>query len=752
MAVFPAAVLCAIFLPGFGPGKFLFGIDTFSLHLPFYLYAQKTWAMYGQLPLWLPYIFLGLPAIDSSNLILFYPTNLIAIISGLQPGLFFTLDIFFHCALAFLGMFLLLKNRGIDEKASYLGAFCFMLSGPLITYVYNGHWLDIKALALAPFFMLFISRAVYSGKITDYLCAGFIVGLQILALGMQVAAYTFICGAALAAFLVHEKKPSAKEAVKAFGMLFLAAISAAVFSAAQFLPALSYLPFSSRASFSYADFTSFSFHPIETITLLFPSFFGLKDAAYWGPAQGRALSFYCGLLPVLLVPPAFLGAQKRQALFFSVLAVFILILGFGGFTPLYKILYYIPVFNKLKNPSSAVAMLGIPLSFLAALGAQNMLDCRVSEAGRRLMKTWALAAAGFAAALFTARLLGGTSAHIVGFLFSAFRGKATGYHMTSGELESSAALINGDFMVASLICAVFAVTVFIASSKRIKNAAAVLLVLCLINAVDMYRVEKKFISYAKADDIAPKSPAADYIKSAGIYRMADLGMRWHLNRNMYYGIESFLGFHGIMPGKIYKILEGELKATSPLMRVFNVKYYIDTEETSAHAGLGLKKVFDGNIKVYADEKARARAYFCPNVMTCGSDDEMLALMSRDDFDTSFALVKKGEMPEIRGKAASFDADITYYSASRLRISVVNTEAGVLVVSNMGHENWKAYVDKKREKIYNVNYCLQGIRLTPGRHDIEVSYDGSYIYACMAVSLISAAALFAFIILRRKKQG
>jgi hypothetical protein len=106
-AVYFAAAAAMLFIllgSGWAGNKFLFGADTFSLHLPFFLFAKKIWMTYHELPLWMPGIFMGMPAIDSTNLIYFYPTNLLFILLPLPAEQLYAVDQMIHMAAAALGI------------------------------------------------------------------------------------------------------------------------------------------------------------------------------------------------------------------------------------------------------------------------------------------------------------------------------------------------------------------------------------------------------------------------------------------------------------------------------------------------------------------------------------------------------------------------------------------------------------------------------------------------------------------------
>lgn len=69
--------------------------------------------------------------------------------------------------------------------------------------------------------------------------------------------------------------------------------------------------------------------------------------------------------------------------------------------------------------------------------------------------------------------------------------------------------------------------------------------------------------------------------------------------------------------------------------------------------------------------------------------------------------------------------------------------GFLVISDAFDSNWKAKSNEIDFKIYKTNYFFKGIKLTPGKYQIEIFYDSSEYYPGIYISILS---LFFFICL------
>ena len=345
-------VIFIIMFSGAKSGKILFGTDTINIYLAFKTFAKEMFTKHGDIPLWLPNIFMGIPLIASSSLLYYYPTDLVFMILPIPSEQTYTLDIIIHMFIAALGMFLFLRRINLRKESAFFGGIAFMLSGFLISYIYVGHWNNIKAGALIPFAFYFIHRALSEKKLFFFLSSAIIMALQILATGMQIMAYTFMGIFLYVLYYIMFEEKDNKEKVKLFSYFSAATLMILLFSALQFFPSLAYKNHSWRGDFSYEHFVSWSFHPAESLTFLFPQFYGLMANTYWGRMPFNLTTYYMGLIPFLLIPFVFAsGKYKKVSIFLLIASGIFLILSFGGFTPIYKMFYHIPVFNQFRVPS-----------------------------------------------------------------------------------------------------------------------------------------------------------------------------------------------------------------------------------------------------------------------------------------------------------------------------------------------------------------------------------------------------------------
>jgi len=90
------------------------------------------------------------------------------------------------------------------------------------------------------------------------------------------------------------------------------------------------------------------------------------------------------------------------------------------------------------------------------------------------------------------------------------------------------------------------------------------------------------------------------------------------------------------------------------------------------------------------------------------------------------------------------------SNNRLRLRVNSAENSFLVLSDTYFPGWKAYVDSKREKIYQANYAFRAIPLTAGRHEVEFVYDPLSFKLGTAVTLLGITGCIGIIWVTKRR--
>jgi hypothetical protein len=405
----------------------LAGWDTVTHDYPAYWWGWSQIRETGQIPLWNPSWFCGLPFIASQTFMPFYPGNWLG--GCLAFPLAFNFQYPLHLWLAALVMLCALRARGLGWWAAGLGGLCWGLGGHLATLAGPGHiqklqtlvWLPLVTLgarecALALFTPQRMRRAAA--------CLGAGLALQVVAGHPQVLYLTLLASACewLAVLVIHWNRGAAAPASETaadqslhatlsqdadefdadrpptsvrhhWGALITSIVlgGALAFglSAVFWIPTAEFAQLSNRkGALAWEDQTRGSLPPEEAFEFVLPRLLGDSmpqgRGAYLGrygesgtSSPERIVSDYAGAAALLLVFFALLGGgpRRRAAAGYLALGAAVLLLSFGKYWPgFYRLaLQIVPGLGHLRSPSTMLALLSYGLASAAALGAESLL-------------------------------------------------------------------------------------------------------------------------------------------------------------------------------------------------------------------------------------------------------------------------------------------------------------------------------------------------------------------------------------------
>jgi len=158
-------------------------------------------------------------------------------------------------------------------------------------------------------------------------------------------------------------------------------------AAIQVIPTLEFSNLTVRSKLTFAEFAGIALPVNQIIQLLFPYLFGYyfpdsfyKVTNYFGEANLSELTGYIGLLPIMLAVIGFLSTQDKQLKWFWFwVSLFALLLTLGNATPLARIMYYLPAYNKFRAPARHFVEMSLGISVLAGLGVVGIQKQIVSN-------------------------------------------------------------------------------------------------------------------------------------------------------------------------------------------------------------------------------------------------------------------------------------------------------------------------------------------------------------------------------------
>ena len=752
-------------------------------------YASRQWIVdsiheYRSGPLWNPNVFSGLPAPN--------PYTALTLLYLILPvhvawTYLFVLSIF----LAGLGTYLYLKELKLDMRAALLGGIAYMGCGSLLSMTQPGHDGKILAAGLFPFILLFLHKALTRGKLSYFLFAGAIGGIAAVHAHFQLAYYAAVAsGFYLLTYLVWDRRQNGlKKTAKLIGYAALAVALAGGLAAIKFIPIFGSFGWGSRGAFErgYEFATSWSLPPAELLDLLTPHFSGILNN-YWGENYFKLDTQYIGILPLLL---ALLGIllriKERWIKFFLATGIVATVFSLGGYTPLYRIPYYLlPQVSKFRGPAMAFYLTAFSVVVLGAFG----LHAAMTNAKSRRTLVLSLSIVFVGVLIFTLVCTGAKDS-ILGSLRSYLEPKLTtayGPQLAQQKMnnlyENYSSFLRGLGISLSLI-AINSVIIVLLSMRRLKWGTPLFVALCLFLLLDQWSIEKKYLrAEAPPETYYAPDQVVRFLKGAeeDIHRVFPL-IYEHAQDGylMHHGIQS-VGGYVANPGRRYQQLigAGESVMFNPsnlvkhrtLLDILNVKYIVgvwipqdlseydeNTQQMIENFKLnfgrqwgisweefheGLTPVFSTEVgyAVYRNETALPRVWFVPDYRVLARED-VLEYQTGKDFNPRRVVVLEVDPGVPHGDSLpAGDATVTRYQPNRITCEVNAHAPGFLVLSENWHPDWKAYVDGEKSTILVGNYALRALVLEQGEHEVTFICDSPHFRSGAWTSLSSFLVLVA----------
>jgi Bacterial membrane protein YfhO len=367
-----AIFFIVFFYPVFFGGKFFVINDAFVYSYPLRAAAWEE-IRQGRPPLWTPLLMSGYPLLSMAQVGIGYPLTWgYLILPARWAEQIYTLTPYL---LAPIFIYLYAREIGRSRLASLLAGLTFGYGGLMVSAVANNGLLA-NAVMWLPLMLIAIERARTRRFIPCLLGASAAYAMSVLTGIGQGFVYAGAIALSYALFLALAAKPlSAAEDKEASGWKTwerwrpLAVAAGAMFLAAgvaafQILETMRAQRRSIRSILSYEIFTEGAYTFLLAIkSFLFPLHY-INHATAWVPPLAL-------LLAVLTIVAGIRGdGGRRDARIFFWLAVAVVawVLMLGASTPVYRLVYRIPVINRFRAPARHAFEWTFALSLLAAYG------------------------------------------------------------------------------------------------------------------------------------------------------------------------------------------------------------------------------------------------------------------------------------------------------------------------------------------------------------------------------------------------
>ena len=328
-----------------------------------------------EFPFWNNYVFGGFPLLANVQASIFYPVTFLLNLIFKMP-LAYNLSVIFHYSLAGIFLYYFLKEYKLSRIACFAGGMIFMFSGAMISHKSWGPFL--YTVVWLPLILFFLEKYRKTKKFHFVLVASIFYAISFFGGLPQIFFYESII---ILFFILFNAAFFGRKG--AYFLLSLSIFIIVLFLVAvQILPTLELMQNSfARGDNSYTFFTLDSFNPQLFPMLIFPFIFGAKHPSaegiphflhWFGSGDSVEMIIYFGIITIPLLIFSFFVKNKQKYLWIFILIIS-LIMVLGQFTPVYRLLYYIPVFNKFRAPARHWIEFSFAFSVLCGFGFDYIL-------------------------------------------------------------------------------------------------------------------------------------------------------------------------------------------------------------------------------------------------------------------------------------------------------------------------------------------------------------------------------------------
>ncbi|MCZ6777240.1 MAG: hypothetical protein O7D34_12425 [Ignavibacteria bacterium] len=685
--------------------------DFLFYNYPVRNFAATTMAM-GQMPLWNPYTFNGMPFLADIQTTVFYiPCTILVLFvkDGLLNFYWLELVIILHYVLAGAGMFYLAKSLGIRRIPSLFSGVAYMLSGFMITHAI--HQQIITLVAWYPLVLLLFRKALKKEQWRWVFLAALVLGHSVLAGHPQLSLFLYFLIFVFFLFellTTHTGKALLSRSAILIGTraASIVAISVAV-AMIQLLPTLELSDLSQRAEITYEKATEGSLAWSQLTTLIFPKIFGTAGADgyhYHGPGTYWyywETCIYLGTLPlILMVLSAVLIKRNKYVAFLWGLGIFAVLFALGNDFVLHKMFFdFVPGFSKFRNPARIGIFLSLAAALLSGFSIQHLLYEELTNRDKSRMRKSLLTIIGAGTAVW-ALIVSGALDGLFPFM----------------KNEQLLAVVRKDSHIALVIFLISGVVVY-ALFKPTAWTRWIGVALIAIIFVDMsvFGAEQNNAKlspsdyFRRSDQIVQSLKRETTVEFFRVKTRNPQGMIMDRNQGM---IDRIFMMEGYTPLALQRVY-APLASSEEALDLLNTKYKTVTDERSRSLTLVQRSTYF------------PRAFFLYEIDVVHSDDELLAYLKSSGFDHSTTAVlekEPGFTLEPPSTKPEWSANIIKYENNNIVLNARTTHDGLLVLSEIFYPGWKAYLDGTETEIYRTDYNLRSLFVPKGTHTIEVRFE------------------------------
>jgi len=712
--------------------------DPIYQHLPLRMLTVSLWRG-RQVPLWNPYIFCGTPLLADGISLPFDPLIWTYLFFG--PLLGRGLTFFFQFLLAGVGMYLFLLRLGLRPYAAILGAVAFMFNAIFTT------WMELRTLVGAmcwlPWVLFFLEGALKRKSLTQAAFASLFLGFSILGGHLQYAFYGLAVALLYGLFRTGEyfwRTRAGKGLVVHLGLVGLVILLGLALGSVQIFPQMELTGQSQRSPGQYRDINFLS--PLSLFTFLMPEFYGSPiEGDYVGVLPRSFLALprgYIGAFAAVLALLGAFGREKKRAIFFTLLGaitiLFLILLAVGLGLLMVKIF---PDFHALDATRLIIVYI-FCASVLAAFGMEGLISPETKRSALSLLKFSLLILALLFLFLFF-------SPYFEGYL-SSLGEEGTRLFLYLLQLKAQYGLVPlapQIILPLSLAALGILLTILYLNHKIGLNFYKALIFILL--AGELLYFGWRYSPYVPREYIYPPLRVLEALKPMPTERILGKdppgahpvkGDMLIPNSALAYGFADIRGDESFYPERYFRFMRliagngasllGCIHLSehdSRLLDLLGVKYILTAEELEGGKFQLVYEEEKSPLRIYENKKVLPRAFVARDWKVTQDKRALIRELGSGHFEPGYLALLEEPAPFSPPPPSPENdkIEITRYQANLVEIFASLQSPGLLVLTDSYFPGWRAFVDGKEKKIYQVDYILRGIFLTSGAHQVRFIY-------------------------------
>jgi hypothetical protein len=704
-------------------GGFYIALDSVSIQVPFRTFIERTVSL-GQLPTWVPNLWMGAPFLANGDAALLYPLQLPFFLFGPERGL--SWNIWLHSSLSIVSAYALARfTLGVRPPAAFAAGLAFAFGGYALTHtgllwaVYEAPW--------PPLVLLSLERAT-NQTLRWAVLMPVAVALALLAGNPQELYYCSVWFA-LIGVVIWFQAPGLARAARIAGTTVAGYVGGFLLAAAQILPQLQLVALGYRAGsgLSFAEAILAELPRISIRDLLLPT--GLLYSA--GENAG-----WVGLIGVLLaalgIARFFVGRTRALTGCLVVMAVGSYLLALGDATPLFRLVFdWLPGMHLFRIPVRWLYPMSIAVAMLVGQGADITIDQAQRVDATRLRSPKRMAA--------TATLSLAIGVLAVTSLLDAQLVKAWGGRVTS------ATALYVTVALAAFVCGMVV--------PRRGQAAALGLVLAAGVGIELYGLAQplEWNHPAATDVYAEQHPVPAYVATHEPGRVLSLAPDapnvavLRDDTPLSVGASSVTGYSTPWPTSLNEPLgavvdaaaygdDGAFTSRTAFWHMIGVRYVVASAQRQGLArdpSLAVR-ARDGQWVLYelTGQSSRVTTYCGAEV---GPDGPAVAAAVLQPAFSADRLYVDAPGDRSSSSAPCGSAQITGERVDTVHAAVDMPQPGWLLLTDSWYPGWEVAVDGKMSQLRQADHFFKAVRVPAGVHAVTFRFDPPVFHIGVAIS-------------------